>query len=863
MTPRPLRNILLLQPLLTFAVSLAIAALLGYYWILPQINADIERQQLLFARAVSYQVDSYLETSLKVIESVSSRLLDNTLPPDTHQNLLNDMVRNAGMFSAIYLVDYRGQVLDVGLLGSNSFRTRELLNTNLAGNPIFKGTRPDSPPRWSETFLSLVTGGLSAAHLTPVSNGVVIAETDMGKLTGLLKLINLGKETIILILDRKGQVISDRDGRFTAVQMNISNLPLVRTAVEQKVPASGLFEFEGKRMIGGVVPIPSKGWHALVASTLDSAYSIRLATDKALVLGFFIAVLISMALSYILARHLSRRFEDLAARADAIAVGRRDDSWPLTPVAEFNQLSDSLQEMARSLDMQHETLRRNERRLSLAISATADAVWEWNIITGETYYSPRWYEMLGYDAGRVQMTFESFKSLVHPDDVASVIDQIRLSLASRGGPAYAAEFRMRHKNGSWRSILGRGSIVEYDASGNPVLMSGTNTDISDRKRLEEQLHQSQKMESIGRLAGGVAHDFNNMLGVILGYAQLSLLKLSPTDRYWNEFNEISKAAERSCDITRQLLAFSRKEVITPKLLNLNSLISDSQKNLGRLIGEDVKLAFKPAAGLWTIKADPTQLDQILMNLAVNARDAMPNGGTLTIETANISIDGDYSHYHLDALPGDYVLLTVGDTGCGMDQDTRERIFEPFFTTKEAGKGTGLGLATVYGIVTQNKGFINCYSEPGHGTVFRIYLPGVHDVEDMTATETPVIPLTGSGTILLVEDEEMLLWMTGKMLEELGYKVIPASTPKDALAICERGEHIDLILTDVVMPEMNGREMVERIKSFRPDVRVLFMSGYTADIVAQRGIVEEGMHYIQKPLEMKQLNEKLRNLSLIR
>ena len=382
-------------------------------------------------------------------------------------------------------------------------------------------------------------------------------------------------------------------------------------------------------------------------------------------------------------------------------------------------------------------------------------------------------------------------------------------------------------------------------------------DITGRNRLEDRLRQSQKMESIGRLAGGVAHDFNNMLSIILGYAEISMMDVPETEKLWRNLNQISKAAERSRDITRQLLAFSRKEIIAPIPVNLNANIIDTEKNLSRLIGEDIEFSFRPATGLWTVKIDPSQLDQIFMNLLVNARDAMPDGGSLTVETANIHINESSSHFHLDANPGDYVQLIVSDSGCGMDRETKEHIFEPFFTTKGSGEGTGLGLATVYGIVTQNNGFVNVYSEPDQGTVFTIYLPRL--LEECTPDKKPSTPkkITAIGTILLVEDEEMLLLMTTELLENIGYTVIQAPTPIKAISICEDyDQQIDMILTDVVMPKMNGREMINKINIIRPDIKVLFMSGYTADIVAQRGIVEAGMNFIQKPIERVLLHEKI-------
>lgn len=381
-------------------------------------------------------------------------------------------------------------------------------------------------------------------------------------------------------------------------------------------------------------------------------------------------------------------------------------------------------------------------------------------------------------------------------------------------------------------------------------------DITARVKLEKQLRQAQKLEAIGRLAGGIAHDFNNKLTVIIGYAQLLPLRKLQARELDFGLEQIMKAALHSREITRQLLAFSRQEVITPQRVDLNVLVNDACTGLGRLIGEDIRIDFKPTHDLWPVKLDPTQFDQIIMNLSVNARDAMPNGGVLSIETNNVYIDRLYCFEHPELLTGDYVQLTVSDTGCGMTKEVKDHIFEPFYTTKEVGKGTGLGLATIYGIIHQNGGGVNVYSEVGIGTVFRIYFPRISD-EGGDDVHIPEPLEKGYGTILLVEDDEPVRKITASMLQLMGYDIIMMPGPAEAISFCSNSyEKIDMILTDVIMPGMSGKEMVDRLSVIRPGIPILYMSGYTSDMMALKGVVDNGVHLIQKPFETNTLQRKI-------
>lgn len=377
-----------------------------------------------------------------------------------------------------------------------------------------------------------------------------------------------------------------------------------------------------------------------------------------------------------------------------------------------------------------------------------------------------------------------------------------------------------------------------------------NVELIQREREKaEQLRQSQKMEAVGQLAGGVAHDFNNLLTVITGYSEIGLRRMSPADPMRRNMEEIKKAGDRAASLTRQLLAFSRKQMFQAKVIDLNSVVSDMDKLLRRLIGEDIDLVSLLAPSLRKIKADPGQIEQVLMNLVVNARDAMPRGGKLTIETSNVFLDQTLKS-HPSTKPGRYLLLAVSDTGVGMDAETRKRIFEPFFTTKEVGKGTGLGLATVYGIVTQSGGNIIVYSEPGHGTTFKVYLPVADELAaDDVDKKMQEIP-RGQGTILLVEDEDLVRDLAAELLETTGYEVLTAANGVEALRVSTdyMGE-IDLLITDVVMPQMGGRELAERLVELRPQTRVLYMSGYTDDAIVRHGVLDDQMSFIQKPFSL--------------
>jgi len=469
------------------------------------------------------------------------------------------------------------------------------------------------------------------------------------------------------------------------------------------------------------------------------------------------------------------------------------------------------------------------------------------------YTSPSHQKLLGYSAE--ELTRTPAYEQIHPDDRESVI--ATTAQARQSGVVRRLEYRVRHKDGRWLVVESTASVVRnYGKDENLVIV---NRDITDRKQLEEQLYLSQKLEAIGRLSGGVAHDFNNLLGVIIGYSEALQRQIGKDDPVREAIDEIQNAGKRAALLTQQLLAFSRKQVLEPKVLDLNIVVFEVEKMLRRLIGEDIELKIVLRDGLGMVKADRGQIDQVILNLAVNARDAMLKGGRLMVETSNAVLDeADVNRFRY-VVPGAYVLLRVTDTGCGMDAELQSHIFEPFFTTKEPGKGTGLGLATVYGVIKQSGGYIWVDSEVGKGTAFKIYLPRVEESREIAMEhESPTRTFTRrSRTILLVEDEHSLRKLTRNTLNELGHSVLEASDALQALEVARQTDSvIDLLLTDVVMPGMSGRALADKLSAARPDIKILYMSGYTDGAVATHGVLETGISILRKPFTRDELTARV-------
>ncbi|MGD9364704.1 MAG: PAS domain S-box protein [Desulfobacteraceae bacterium] len=504
-----------------------------------------------------------------------------------------------------------------------------------------------------------------------------------------------------------------------------------------------------------------------------------------------------------------------------------------------------------------QALRESEEKYRSLVETTSDWIWETDKKGTYTYSSPTVTDLLGYKPeeiiGKTPFDFMPSEEAKRVSGIFHRALSLQISFDS-------IENVNLHKNGS-HVVMETNGVPIFSGKGELLGYRGIDRNITARKSLENQLIQAQKMEAIGTLAGGVAHDFNNMLSIILGNTEMIMEALDKANPVVANLQEIQKAAEYSTDLTRQLLAFARKQTIAPKVLDINEAIEGMLKMLRRLIGENIDLAWLPKIGLWPVKVDPSQIDQVLANLCVNARDSIKGVGKLTIETGNTDFDEEYCRNHVGFKPGDYVMIAVSDNGVGMDKETLDSIFEPFFTTKGIGEGTGLGLSTVYGIVKQNNGFINIYSELGEGTTIKIYLPRyAGKMLQPQLRKQDKADVGGDETILLVEDDNSILRMTTMMLERMGYCVIGTSSPSEAIRICEsHPEEIDLLITDVVMPEMSGRDLAQKILYLNPSLKCLFISGYTANVIAHHGVLDDGVHFIHKPFAKQEIAKKVRQV----
>lgn len=710
-------------------------------------------------------------------------------------------------------------------------------------------------------------------HPDQEASGVLAAAFEPAHLSSLLQPIG-GRGRRPFVVDATGRVLLHSDPEAVLNPANRSALPVPfplppgeRGKGEGNaglLEGTARYSVDGAPTIAGYAPLPSFGWllvferpEAEVLESYQHAYRVMLA---ALVLAGILSVLAAV----LLARTLTQPLRRLAVAARALAHGDMEAPLPRSGA------DDELSAMIRGFDKMRRKVAEalaaeraeRERFHSLAASVPVGII-ETDLEARCLYANEHWATLTGQAPQESSGT--GWVQAFHPDDRGPLTEA--WAGAAERSAVCAAEFRLLHADDGERTAQVT-VIAKRSEDGKLAGLIGAIADVTQRRRAEQalrdsedRLRQAQKMESVGVLAGGIAHDFNNLLTVINGFSDLLRAELDEADPRSVFVNEIAKAGQGAASLTRQLLAFSRRQVLQPEVLHLNAVVTDMDKLLQRVIGEDIELSSRLDPSLGSVKADRGQIGQVILNLAANARDAMPTGGRLTIETANVELDEVYRREHGKTIPpGRHVMLVVSDTGCGMDSATQARIFEPFFTTKEQGKGTGLGLATVYGIVKQSEGEVWVYSEPGHGTAFKIYLPRHDMFEPALDRPVPTLCERGLETLLLVEDEPGVLQLARTVLATAGYTVLAASGPEEALELCadHRGQ-IHLLVTDVVMPGMGGRQLAEHIVRLRSGLKVLYMSGYTPDVAVRHGVLEASVAYLQKPFGPAVLTSKVRQV----
>jgi PAS domain S-box-containing protein len=868
--------------LLLFVMPIILAGLIlltaGAYWFIKSvIEEELTSSMMASVSKSAESINRWISTLMLEPETIASttaaqKINENFAILD-NQNLQRHKTLHKkfpDIFKDIYAANSKGEYHTI-VQEKDGY---EIFKGNIFNRPYFQSIMNGGPTQITPPLISRTTGLPTMFIVSPIHDengtpqGLIGAGISLEYIQKIAKELQASETGYGFIIADDGTYIYHPDSsRVMKSKITEAENQQLRTLGIQMISGqSGTFAYneKGQKMFVLYNPIPISGWS--VATVLPEAEMLAPAVRMVkflLAITAFFSILVGLAIMVVMGR-LTKPLQKLSQHAQEISAGNLElAALKVQSRDEIGQLSQAFNRMTASLKTSISELAASENNYKSIFRNSLLGIVQVNMEGRILNANPAFVQMLGYDSleSLIEKT-EDVKTDIYanPEDRLKIIQQLFENDKLQG-----IEVELKNRSGKtcWVSIDIR---LIRDSEGSPLRVESLVSDINHRieseqehARLQKQLVQAQKLEAVGKLAGGVAHDFNNILSVIIGKSEMALWKMAPSDPFYDYFVDIKKAAGHSANLTRQLLAFARKQTIAPQVVDINMTLKETLSMLRRIISESIELTQLPKPDLWRVKIDPDQLVQILTNLCVNARDAIDGIGKIIIKTDNCTLDEAYYTKMTDYLPGDYVCLSVSDDGYGMDKETQQQIFEPFFTTKGRNKGTGLGLATVYGIVKQNNGFINIYSEINQGTTFKIYLPRYqgNDAHNPVSKKNTHIP-HGTESILLVEDEPELLKVSQQMLKELGYTVFPAHSPEEAIEYASQyGDTIDLVITDVIMPKMNGRDLAQHIFELHPQIRCLFMSGYTADIIAHQGILNEGLHFLQKPFSLKALADTVR------
>ena len=902
-----LRRILTLQPVFAILLPFTIAALIGLFWLKPQIRTDAESRQLQIARAVSSQVESHLETSVAIVRAAAVIPNDSDMTLHNYQHLLDALLSSSETLSSLYVVNMDGRVSTASLKKDQQIHRQDLANLDLSRNFLFRDVAQSRTPRWSEVFLSVINGGLSAAYAAPRDGAVVIGEVDLGHLAKFLKQISDGNDQLIMIVDHKGQVIADNDGRYTAQQLNIGNITMVRKGIVSNSPTTGSLDFSGESMTGSMAQIPSVNWYVLVAQKNAILYRTDINIAWIILTCILIALVSALAASIYLARKMASRFDALALHANDFAQGNRSGSWPVTSIAEFNQLSGNLQSMADTLQQQELVLRESESRITRLYNISQypftdeagfldHALEEVIKLTGSDFgyiyfYSEQKHQFTlnSWSNGVMEgCEVQQHKTIYDLDSTGFWGEAVRQKKAIMLND-FAAQHPLKKGLPEGHVQLKRFLTVPVIIDDSIVAVVGVANKDSDyldsdvmqltlfmdavwkivnrkrdeeaRLKLEQQLLHTQKLESLGVLAGGIAHDFNNILTAIIGNADLALMRINRESPAVDNLHRIEQAASRAADLAKQMLAYSGKGKFLVESLDMNRLLEEMLHMLEVSISKNAVMRFNLAKPLPTVEADATQIRQIIMNLVINASEAIGDrSGVISATTGCMECDENYlKDVWLDEnlAPGLYIYLEISDSGCGMDKETMAKLFDPFFTTKFTGRG--LGMSAVMGIVRGHRGAIKVYSEPGRGSSFKILLPASGRPAEILNDDIAKDDWRGSGRVLLVDDEEGVRRIGGEMLKELGFTTVTADDGREALDMFRQNRDFAFVILDLTMPHMDGEQCFRELRLLKPDVKVIISSGYNENEVTQKFLGKGLAGFIQKPYRFGELKEAVKKL----
>jgi PAS domain S-box-containing protein len=849
MTPKPLRQTLMLKSMLAVVLPFAAVVVFAFAWFTPQIRSSAELRHLQLARAVGMQVESHLETAGAIVRAAAAMPKGKGDAGTVYQKQLDALKGSADAINSLYRVDPDGKVSYVAIGKDEQSHRDDMLSLSLSGNPLFRAVTKDRKPLWSEAFLSVINGGLAVAYAVPSGGAMVIGEVDLTLLTKFLKQISGERDVLILIVDHNGQVVADNNGQYTAQQLNIGNIPLIKTGLTTDVGTTGRFDFAGQSMTGSIIQVPTMDWHVMVARTNASLYSTPRNIALTMAAGILLALLCSMTTTIYQTRKLAAQFDELNQHARNIAEGEKSREWPNSTIEEFNQLSANLQLMS-------SRLQESEMLYRELFEHTPDGIVLWSIPDlRPLQFNPAAHNMLGYSSEEFSsLSVTDLEYLQNAEQRAEI-----LAVLQRDGTA-SFESTYRKKSNDHCHVLV--SLKMIKLAGQQVILS-IRRDLAKVKQAEAERSklEQQLLQSLGVLAGGIAHDFNNILMTIIGNADLALMRINKESPAIENLNQIEQAAARAADLAKQMLAYSGKGRFVVEALDLNVLLEEMLHMLQVSISKKAVLRFNLHQPLPLIEADATQMRQIVMNLVINASEAIGDrSGTIAISSGCMDCDHNYlKNVWLDENLSDglYVYLEVSDTGCGMDKETLSRIFDPFFTTKFTGRG--LGMAAVLGIVRGHKGAIKVYSEPGKGTTFKVLLPASGLPAEQISQETPGDSWQGSGKVLLVDDEETVRGIGSAMLKALGFTAITACDGREALEVFRSNPDIGFVILDLTMPRMDGEQCFRELRQLNPDVKVIISSGYNEQEVTRKFVGKGLAGFVQKPYRLSVLKEAIRSV----